>query len=115
MKAARDRKLDSGVTKSTGNVFADLELPHSDEDMLKVKIAVAITGTVNKLGLTQTDAAERMQVDQATVSRLTRGQLAGISVERLLSFLTLLGRDVDISISKRHRNRPGRVRVVAAA
>jgi predicted XRE-type DNA-binding protein len=92
--------MDSGVIKSTGNVFADLGLPHSDEDMLRVEIAVAITGTVSKLGLTQIDAAERMRVDQATVSRLTRGRLDGISVERLLNFLTLLGRDVDISISK---------------
>ena len=69
MNAARHRKMESGVIKSSGNVFADLGLPHSDEDMLKVKIAVAITGTLSKLGLTQVHAAERMHVDQATVSR----------------------------------------------
>ena len=59
-------------------------------DMLRVKIAVAITGTVNKLGLTQIDAAERMQVDQANVSRLTRGRLEGISIEQLTAFLRRL-------------------------
>ena len=33
-------------TKSSGNVFADLGLPHSEEDMLKVEVARAIAATI---------------------------------------------------------------------
>src|SRR5215216_3873486 len=101
MNAEHDRNLEGVIIESTGNVFADLGLPASDEDMLKVKIAIAISKALEKLDLTQTEAARRMKIDQSNVSRLVRGRLDGFSVERLLNFLNLLGRDVDINISGR--------------
>jgi predicted XRE-type DNA-binding protein len=102
------------VIESTGNVFTDLGLPATDEDMLKVAIARAISNTLSKRDLTQSEAAEIIGVDQAKISALIRGRLKGFSVERLFRFLILLGKDVDIRISGRNRNRPGRIKVVAA-
>jgi predicted XRE-type DNA-binding protein len=115
MNVEHDRELEGAVIESSGNVFADLGLPASDEDMIKVKIALAIARTLEKQDLTQAEAARRMKIDQPNVSRLMRGRLDGFSVGRLFYFLSLLGRDVDINISGRHRNRPGRIRVNAAA
>ena len=55
-------------------------------------------------------------LDQPKLSRLLRGQLSGFSAERLMHFLTLLGRDVEIVVKRTPRSRrQGHVRVVAAA
>jgi predicted XRE-type DNA-binding protein len=104
---------DVRVHESTGNVFADLGLPSSQEDMVKVGIARAISATITRRKLTQ--AGEIIGADQAKVSALLRGRLKGFSVERLVMFLVKLGRDVEISISRGHENREGKVRVKAAA
>ena len=49
---------------------------------------------ITKRGLTQTEAAEVLQIDQPKVSALVRGRLAGFSLDRLVRFLVLLGSDV---------------------
>ncbi len=111
---AKKRNQDDQVIESSGNVFADLGLPHAPEDMLKVNIARAIASTINKKNLTQAAAGAIIGVDQAKVSALLRGRLTGFSVERLVMFLVKLGRDVDITISREHLNREGKIRVKAA-
>jgi predicted XRE-type DNA-binding protein len=100
-------------TRSSGNVFADLELPSSPEDLLKVQIAAAIGRAIDQLGLTQVAAAERIGTDQAKVSAIVRGRLKDFTVDRLINYLVALGHDVEIKISKRPRKSEGRVRVSA--
>lgn len=113
---SRDLEQDDvRVHEGTGNVFADLGLPSSQEDMAKVGIARAISTTIRKRNLTQAQAGEIIGVDQAKVSALLRGRLKGFSIERMVIFLIRLGRDVDITISREHSNREGKVRVKAAA
>ena len=103
------------VSDSSGNVFADLNLPHSEEDMLKVKIARAIAGTIEHKKLTQVAAASILGTDQAKVSAIVRGRLKDFSTERLFIFLTALGHDVEINISRRARKVPGSIKVHAYA
>lgn len=86
-------------TRSSGNVFADLELPDSDERMLKAQLAVQIRRFIDEKGWTQTEAAEAVGLDQPKVSHLLRGRLAGFSVDRLLSILNRLGHSVEVRIS----------------
>ena len=93
------------VIDSTGNVFADLDLPASEKDMLKVYIAHAITVTLRKKGFTQKEAAKIIGTDQAKVSALLKGKLTGFSIDRLIHYLVLLGRDIDVKISDSHTNR----------
>jgi predicted XRE-type DNA-binding protein len=114
MTKRSEEKLEK-VTTSSGNIFADLGLPHSEEDMLKVKIAHAIALTVKERNLTQSEAAKIIGTDQAKVSALFRGRLEGFSIDRLFLFLVMLGRDVDIRISKKLGKKPGRLRVSNAA
>ncbi|MBR0930652.1 XRE family transcriptional regulator [Bradyrhizobium diazoefficiens] len=102
------------VIDSSGNVFADLGLSTSDDDLLKVAIAGAITNIVKKRELSQSDAARIIGIDQPKMSLLLRGRLSGFSVDRMLKFLTLLGKDVDIRISAKSKNQPGRIKVIAA-
>jgi predicted XRE-type DNA-binding protein len=102
------------VIDSTGSVFADLGLSTNEDDLLKVAIAGAITNIIKKRELKQADAAEIIGIDQSKMSLLLRGRLKGFSVDRMLRFLTLLGKDVDIRISAKSKNQPGRIKVIAA-
>ena len=99
------------VADSTGNVFADLGLPASEEDMLKVMIAQAITETVQKRHLTQAEAAEIVGMDQAKISAILRGRLNGYSIDRLLKIFRLLGHDVGFKFSRSHHGKEGRYKV----
>lgn len=102
------------IEEGTGNVFADIALPNPEERLAKADLAIRIAEAIRSRRLTQTQAARALQIDQPKISRLLRGQLSGFSTERLMHFLTLLGRDVEIIVKPaRHPRRPGRLRVVA--
>ena len=51
--------------KSSGNVFADLGLPNSEQELLKAKLAVQIYKLIKEQKLTQTKAAELLGTTQA--------------------------------------------------
>ncbi len=102
------------VVRGTGNVFADLGYPDAAERQTKLRLAYAINRIVERRRLTQAAAAEVLGVNQPKVSALARYKLDGFSVERLMTFLTALDRDVDIVIRKKPRSRAsGRISVLA--
>lgn len=101
-------------TRSSGNVFADLGLPAAEERLLKAQLASQIARIIASRKLTQSAAAAIMGIDQPKVSHLLHGRLAGFSADRLLTWLTALGRDVEIIVRTPPRRRQGRVRVHAA-
>jgi len=109
-----DRPAKIPVTRSSGNVFADLGLPNPEGRLAKAQLALEIGRILKQRRLTQQAAAKLMGIDQPKVSHLLHGRLAGFSTERLLGFLTALGRDVEIVVRKpTRRRRQGRLRVVA--
>ena len=91
--------------ESSGNVFADLEIPNPDEMLAKAELAVKIADILRRRRLTQVQAAAVLGVDQPKVSALIRGRLSGFSIERLLRFLLLLGIDISITIKPHQRFR----------
>ncbi len=102
------------VEEGSGNVFADIGLPYPEERLAKADLAIRIAETIRARRLTQTRAAHILGIDQPKISRLLRGQLSGFSAERLMHFLTLLGRDVEIVVKRARRSRrQGRLRVLA--
>ncbi|MSQ24593.1 MAG: XRE family transcriptional regulator [Chloroflexi bacterium] len=104
---------DKELTRSSGNIFTDLGIPEPEEMLAKAGLAHQICAIVEERGLTQIQAARLLGVTQPKVSLLTRGRLAGFSMERLVHFLLLLQCDVEI-IVKRQGNASGHVRVIAA-
>jgi len=72
-----------------------------------------IGAIIERRGLTQSAAASLPAIDQPKVSALTRGRLAGFSLDRLVRFLALLGSDVEIVVKPRARA-AGRARVMVA-
>ena len=97
---------------SSGNVFADLDLPDAVELDAKVRLAVAINRLLAARRLTQAEAASALSINQPKVSALKHYKLEGYSVERLMGFLTALGSDIEIRIRPPKRS-PGRIRVEA--
>jgi predicted XRE-type DNA-binding protein len=101
------------IEEGSGNVFADLGLPNAEERLAKAGLALKIMEAIRARHLTQTSAAKLLDIDQPKVSRLLRGQLAGFSTDRLMHFLTLLGRDVEIVVKPcANPRRQGHLRVV---
>jgi len=87
----------------SGNVFADLGHPRPAEALAKSELARKIGAIIERRGLTQAAAAQVLEIDQPKVSALTRGRLAGFSLDRLVRFLVLLGSDVEIVVKPRAR------------
>jgi predicted XRE-type DNA-binding protein len=98
--------------RSSGNIFADLGLPHPDRELLKAKLTLEIYRLIRKRNLTQAEAGKILGIKQPHVSALMRNRAGSFSVERLMDFLTALGQDVEISV-KPARERRGEVYVVA--
>ncbi len=63
-------------------------------------LALAVTRRINELKLTQTEAASRLKTKQNKVSKVMNGHLDGISVYRLLQYLTALDCPVKISVAR---------------
>ena len=99
------------IQKSSGNVFADLGLPHPEKELLRAKLTLEIYRLIKDRGLTQTQAGKVLGIRQPHVSALMRNRSGSFSVERLMDFLTALGQDVEISV-RPARRRHGEVSVV---
>jgi predicted XRE-type DNA-binding protein len=103
------------ITRGSGNVFADLGFADADERQTKVMLAHAINSILEERGLTQAKAASLLDAAQPKISALAHYKLEGFSVERLMTYLTALDRDVKIVIKKKPRSRTmGRISVEAA-
>jgi predicted XRE-type DNA-binding protein len=100
----------SHVTK--GDVFDDLGLSRSEASALKVKATLldAILREIEKQGYTQSQLVEILDEYQPSVSNLTRGKIAQVSVEKLLTYSDRLRMRTTLTVqlsSKAHRK--GRV------
>jgi predicted XRE-type DNA-binding protein len=98
--------------KSSGNIFADLGLPDSGQEMLKAKLTVQIYRLVKARGLNQSQAATLLGTTQPQMSALMRLRPTSISVGRLMEFLTVLGQDVEVSVRPAPRRKAGQMSVV---
>ncbi len=95
------------VTKGSGNVFRDLGFSEekSAELILKSSLLQALQETIKGRGWKQIEAAAQLRIDQAKVSKILAGQMAGFSIERLVHFLSMLGQDVEVKVRKAPRGR----------
>jgi predicted XRE-type DNA-binding protein len=105
---------DDAIVDGTGDVFADLGLQVTEDDMLKLVIARAISRIVVGGGYTQSEAAKIMGLDQPKVSKLLRGRLKDFSAERLIDCLLQMGYDIEVKYKKTGRRQRGRIKLIAA-
>ncbi|MGH7625489.1 MAG: helix-turn-helix domain-containing protein [Gemmatimonadaceae bacterium] len=103
------------MTRGSGNVYADLGFANPAEELAKAELALMIDQAIQERRLTQQAAAVLMGIDQPKVSHILHGRLDGFSTQRLMEFLTALGRDVEIVVRAAPRSRKrGRLHVAAA-
>ncbi len=89
----------------SNNVFADLGFENSEEELLKSDLTAEIASVIKKRKLTQTEAAKILGVDQPRISSLLSGRLDLFSVEMIMHFLTALGRDIQVVVTPKPKNR----------
>jgi predicted XRE-type DNA-binding protein len=104
------------VEVGTGDVFRDLGFADAGERKLRVQLAMRVNDLIKDRKLTQTAVAEIFGIPQPHVSELRNYKLTRFSSERLLHFITLLDRDVEIVIRPKAENHAsGLVSVLVAA
>jgi predicted XRE-type DNA-binding protein len=105
------------VHKSSGNVFADIGFTPAEAAELtaKSRLIIAVDETISRRKLTQLEAARRCGTDQPTLSKVLRGRMESVTIDRLTAWLTALGRTVEIRVrpydSKAKRGSTGRLAV----
>jgi predicted XRE-type DNA-binding protein len=100
--------------KSSGNVFADIGFTPAEAAELAAKssLIIAIKDTIEHRKLTQQEAARLCATDQPTLSKVFRGRMNSVTIDRLASWLNALGRDVEIIVKPSpRRRRQGRLRL----
>lgn len=95
---SKNKHQNIAIEESSGNVFADLGLPCPEENLVKAELAIQINKLIKNRMLDQKAAAKLLGIDQPKISALSRGRLAGFSVERLFKFLSVLDQDIEIII-----------------
>jgi predicted XRE-type DNA-binding protein len=111
--ASKTKRVEAG----SGNVFKDLGFADADERKLKVQLAMRLNDVIAGTGYTQNQLANVFGIAQPHVSELANYRLSRFSSERLLHFITLLDRDVEIVIRPKaaKRGKKGVLSVLVAA
>jgi predicted XRE-type DNA-binding protein len=96
----------SHITK--GDVFDDLGLSRSEASAMKIKATLldAILHEIEKRGYTQSQLVKILDEYQPSVSNLTRGKIAKVSVEKLLTYSDRLKMKTTLTVqsSPAHHN-----------
>jgi len=107
--------MKNAITAGSGNVFADIGLPDAEDRLAKAQLAYKISEIIKERRLSQSEAAEILGTEQPKISAIMNGKLAGFSLERLINFLNILGRDVQIVFKpKSPRRKSPALKVVIA-
>lgn len=107
--------MTNSVEESSGNVFADIGLPDSEQELLKARLILQVHRVIKSRKLTQAAAAIMLGTTQPQVSGLMRLRPTSLSVGRLIGFLTILGQDVEVTVKPAPSARSGHVVVNVAA
>jgi predicted XRE-type DNA-binding protein len=114
-RRAKMTNADTAIIHGTENVFLDLGYPDAEERHTKLGLAHMINRVIQRRRLSQAGAAAQLGVNQPKVSALVHYRLDGFSIGRLMTFLTALDHDVQITIKRKSRSRPaGRVSIIAS-
>jgi predicted XRE-type DNA-binding protein len=90
----------SSVHRGSGNVFRDMGFTAAEAAELSTKSVLidAIADTIKQRKLTQKEAAVVVGTDQPTLSKVLRGRMESVTIDRLAGWLTALGRTVEIRV-----------------
>ena len=94
------------LTKSSGNVFADMGLADAKELKARGMIGMHLVQLLKSKDMKQKDIATMLHLKPAEVSHLFNGHFSRFSTDKLLSLLADLEQKVTIQISPRKKGEP---------
>ena len=94
---------DMEVVRGTGNVFRDLGHLDADREQLRALLAARIIGLLDDRKLTVRAAQEITGVAAADFSRIRKVNLGRYTIDRLMTILSALGQEVEVSVNVRPR------------
>jgi predicted XRE-type DNA-binding protein len=103
------------VDAGSCDVLVDLGFADASERKLRVELAMRLNEMIAARRLTQAGAAQVFGIPQPHVSELKHYKLSRFSSERLLRFVTLLDRDVEIVIRPKAKGHASGVVSVSVA
>lgn len=107
---------DKGYREGSANIFRDLgfDEAEAEEALAKSELIAEIAATIRKRRLTQVEAARLVGADQPTLSKVLRGRMESVTIDRLAAWLTALGRTVEIRVHRGVAKKQGHLIVRAA-
>lgn len=91
------------IIRGSGNVFRDLGHPDADREQLRALLAARIIGVLDERRLTVRAAGELTGVAAADFSRIRRAKLDRFTIDRLMTILSGLGQDVEVTVKVQPR------------
>lgn len=91
---ASHARNENSVTRSSGNVFADLGFDEAEATVLtlRAELIATLKQELAERKLTQVEASKILQVSQGRVSDLSRGKVEKFSLDMLVTFAARLGK-----------------------
>lgn len=102
------------IVRGSGNVFRDLRKPDADVLQLKALLAAEIVRGLDDNDFSVRHAGELTGIAAADFSRIRNANLGRFTIDRLMTILGRLGRDVDVAVTVKRGKSP-RERARAAA
>ena len=98
------------------SLISDSHRPRRPDLTAKSTLIIAIKDAMQKRDLTQQEAARLCHTDQPSRSKVLRGRMESVTIDRPAHWLNALGRDVEITVRTAPPSRwVGHLRVVEAA
>ena len=93
------------LTRSSGNVFADLGFPPEEAEHLKIRsdLMIELCKAIKARGFKQADAAKLLGVTQPRISDLFQGKIGLFSIDTLVDMLAHAGVRVKLVIGTSKR------------
>ena len=93
--------MSATITKSSGNVFADLGFEPAEASILEMraKLMSDLREYIESSGMTPAKAAKRLKINQARMSDLMRGRWEEFSLEMLITLAARIGRKVTLELA----------------
>jgi predicted XRE-type DNA-binding protein len=83
----------------SGNVFRDFGYPDADVRQAKALMGTQIIKILDAEGLSTRAAETRTGVSHSDFSRIRQAKFSRFTIDRLMTILSLLGQEVELSVS----------------
>lgn len=95
--------MNTKIKESSGNVFTDLGFPPEKAESLRLRalLMVEIHKYIEREGLTQKEAAARMDVKQPRISEIKCGKVDLFTIDQLVNMLARMGIEVSLKMKKK--------------